>query len=366
LIRALSTDVKMRQFIALLPVLLSLVSQALGVSLFSVINFQNLECKGTETDGIIGTCLSSTECSDAGGSSLGNCAAGFGTCCYVRNTDCTATISRNGTYIANDDYPTVLATATAASCVYTFQVSGIDDGGICQIRLDFQDVVLTPAANGAVAGTASTITASGGTSGVNPPVISGTLTGQHMYLEVQGTTNPTVTIAKPATLASNKWDIRTTMIECDSAWKAPKDCTQYFTGNTGNIASFNNNCGTGTFNLAGKAELTSQDMRICIRQNAGRSQIIYNAAIDFGVNLDGTADAGVGGAICAAISNDYVQITNQSGEATFCNDFLALTDAQVANAPIIQDAPFVVSHVTDSTANTASSTGFCISYTQSV
>ena len=28
-----------------------------------------------------------------------------------------------------------------------------------------------------------------------------------MYLEVQGTTNPTVTIAKPATLASNKWDV---------------------------------------------------------------------------------------------------------------------------------------------------------------
>ena len=97
------------------------------------------------------------------------------------------------------------------------------------------------------------------------------------------------------------------MIECDSAWKAPKDCTQYFTGNTGNIASFNNNCGTGSFNLAGKAELTSQDMRICIRQNAGRSQIIYNAAIDFGVNLDGIADAGVG-TNCA---NDYVQITNQ-------------------------------------------------------
>ena len=97
------------------------------------------------------------------------------------------------------------------------------------------------------------------------------------------------------------------MIECDSAWKAPKDCTQYFTGNTGNIASFNNDCGTGTFNLAGKAELTSQDMRICIRQNAGRSQIIYNAAIDFGVNLDTINDAGVG-TNCAS---DYVQITNQ-------------------------------------------------------
>lgn len=152
------------------------------------------------------------------------------------------------------------------------------------------------------------------------------------------------------------------MIECDSAWKAPKDCTQYFTGNTGNIASFNNNCGTGTFNLAGKAELTSQDMRICIRQNAGRSQIIYNAAIDFGVNLDTINDAGVG-TNCAS---DYVQITNQSGDATFCNDFLALTDEQVANAPIIQDAPFVVSHVTDGTANTNSATGFCISYTQSV
>ena len=59
-------------------------------------------------------------------------------------------------------------------------------------------------------------------------------------------------------------------------------------------------------------------------------------------------------------------IPTQSGDATFCNDFLALTDEQVANAPIIQDAPFVVSHVTDGTANTNSATGFCISYTQSV
>ena len=112
------------------------------------------------------------------------------------------------------------------------------------------------------------------------------------------------------------------MIECDSPWKAPKDCTQYFTANTGNIASYNNMCQSGAFALAGKAELTSQDMRICIRQNAGRSQIIYNAAIDFGVNLDGTADAGVGGAICAAISNDYVQITNQVWSLTHAVSFL--------------------------------------------
>ena len=59
-------------------------------------------------------------------------------------------------------------------------------------------------------------------------------------------------------------------------------------------------------------------------------------------------------------------VTTQGGLATFCNDFLALADGQVANAPIIQDAPFVVSHVTDATANTNSATGFCISYTQSV
>ena len=52
------------------------------ISLFSVVHFKNKEC--TATSGLTGTCYSSTDCSDNGGTASGNCAAGFGVCCVVK------------------------------------------------------------------------------------------------------------------------------------------------------------------------------------------------------------------------------------------------------------------------------------------
>ena len=48
--------------------------------------FPNAECKTTlMTDPITnGVCLASYECSEAGGKPEGNCASGFGVCCYFR------------------------------------------------------------------------------------------------------------------------------------------------------------------------------------------------------------------------------------------------------------------------------------------
>ena len=54
-------------------------------SLFSVVQFDNEQCVTKITDGsTYGTCLTSTECGDRGGSQQGNCASGFGTCCFFK------------------------------------------------------------------------------------------------------------------------------------------------------------------------------------------------------------------------------------------------------------------------------------------
>ena len=52
-------------------------------SLFSVVQFPNDECTTTESS-VKGTCKSADECGSTKGVSSGNCASGFGVCCYNR------------------------------------------------------------------------------------------------------------------------------------------------------------------------------------------------------------------------------------------------------------------------------------------
>ena len=54
-------------------------------SLFSVVKFDNVECTTSNADkNTFGMCLTSTECTDRGGVHQGNCASGFGACCFVK------------------------------------------------------------------------------------------------------------------------------------------------------------------------------------------------------------------------------------------------------------------------------------------
>ena len=52
-----------------------------SVNLFSVVRFRNNPCTGTDSANSNGTCYSSQECSDKGGSNVGSCAGGYGVCC---------------------------------------------------------------------------------------------------------------------------------------------------------------------------------------------------------------------------------------------------------------------------------------------
>ena len=50
-------------------------------SLFSIVQFPNQQCTASSSSTTYGTCYTSSECTSKGGSSDGNCAAGFGVCC---------------------------------------------------------------------------------------------------------------------------------------------------------------------------------------------------------------------------------------------------------------------------------------------
>merc|ERR1719174_35039 len=106
-------------------------------SLFSVVTFKNEQCTSDTSlagGARAGTCYTTTECSDKGGTTSGNCASGFGVCCvFISKTGASATIKENRTHLRNSEYPSTATTTATTSIVYTINKMQSD---ICQIRLD--------------------------------------------------------------------------------------------------------------------------------------------------------------------------------------------------------------------------------------
>merc|ERR1712038_2057337 len=199
------------------------------LSLFSVVQFPNEECTSTSSSTTIGTCFTSSECTSKSGTAEGNCAAGFGVCCIISTTTCGSTITTNTTYIRNPGYPSSYTASTTGTCSYTIKKVSDD---ICQLRLDFETF-----SGFATATTVSTCTdtlAVTGQTGVDPPSICGTNTGYHMYAEFGATSTDsismTLTYGSSGLTTAKTFNILARQISCTATWKAPTDCTQYFTG----------------------------------------------------------------------------------------------------------------------------------------
>lgn len=247
-------------------------------SLFNVVKFKNSDCtaaSSTAASPLTGICHTSEECSDLGGTSDGNCAASFGVCCTIKVNTCPGTVSQNGSYIENPAFP--VAYAATANCVFTINKCSSD---ICQIRLDFTSLVQAqPTTTTGNCGTDTLTIAPGGGAGtqpgtVAPPVLCGTNTGHHVYLDAGITTAAaTVTFVQP-TAGTSTWRIKVSQIECYSANRAPSGCLQYFSGsNKHTVTSFNYDglacTATGCF-------LETQDYRVCFRDEAGMCGVAYS------------------------------------------------------------------------------------------
>merc|ERR1712038_699610 len=227
-------------------------------SLFSVVTFPNSQCTAKSDTTEYGTCYTASECTSLGGTTDGNCAAGFGVCCIFSTSTCGTGITQNCTYISNPSYPTTYT--TTGSCSHAITPVSSD---ICQIRLDFDNFDITET----TAGVCTDSFAMTGPSGQNPLNLCGTLTGAHIYLENARST--TATTLAFTIVTGGTWKIKVSQIECSSYARAYLDCDQFITGVSGTISSYN----------WPNVQLRAKDYQYCIRREQGYCGIQYSQAV---------------------------------------------------------------------------------------
>merc|ERR1712223_2081396 len=327
-------------------------------SLVSVVTFPNAGCTSQSgTTGISGvnrngTCYTSTECSDNGGTASGNCAAGFGVCCLFVYSSASTTISQNCSYIQNPNFPS----AYASTSTIAWQINKCATN-ICTMRLDFETFTTTgpTVTNDATTATLmDSFVVTSSPSGFTAPTIAGENKGQHIYVEVGPDSGAYITMTftfGTSTTISRYWEIHVTQHECSSTAR-PYDsgCLQYHTGSAGRLESFN--FAQSTTSLYG--HLHSQDYNICIRQEQGACCIKYSLCDDtysFAImnNEQSVATGANQGTYCDA---DHIEITglkkecggSNQGADRICGAAFNLEQGNTVAASSLCDctSPFVV------------------------
>ncbi|TRY80030.1 hypothetical protein TCAL_16034 [Tigriopus californicus] len=236
------------------------------------------------------------------GTPSGTCAQGFGVCCTCKmmgpraglafsnfhlamilvTIGCGATTSQNCTYLTQ----TTTTNPAADPCIFTICK---ESPHICRIRLDFATFAIAGPAIGTAAAAAAD-------DAVNALKIGDCLTDSFVLSSPGNTASPVI-------------------CGFNSGQHSPDGCLQYFSGNTGQLASFNFPT-TDSAIADGTTHLSSQCYNICFRQEEGKCAICFNTVImgggvtgnqgSFGLSIspDGAAAKGTQDVGC---SEDYLQ-----------------------------------------------------------
>ncbi|KAF4518763.1 hypothetical protein B566_EDAN006167 [Ephemera danica] len=231
----------------------------------AVFRFKQARCTGTNS--LIGTCYLARECALEGGTAFGPCARRLGKCCVV-SRNCGGSPSKsNHTYYRNPGFPDVYA--GGAQC--KISIAKMTDS-ICQIRLQFVRFSLAqPNAGGQCVSDFLTIN----NADTKMPRICGSNTDQHIYVKFLSDGSP-IELSIDTNVAvrfNRQWDILVTQQACNES--VPLGCTQYFTGVTGTVTSFN--YGTSK-NGADTRQLVDQQYTVCVRPEAGYCGIDWSPA----------------------------------------------------------------------------------------
>jgi len=302
----------------------------------------------------VGICITSEECDARTGTASGNCASGFGVCCFTTTSADMATISNTATYIQNPGHPNAVGgSGTVTASTHTYMISG--GSSIEQIRLDFDTAVLTqPTAATGVCGGDTITLSQGSNTNTGLSTLCGTLTGQHIYLDHGTTTASAITIATTTTTFSRTWKILVRLLESDSLHLAPNGCRQFFTGETGTITSLNHKSGTATGTILG-----STNYKACIRMLDGNNCVDYTQST---FSLAGGTGAKQGQTTCSA---DALVITTSSGPTRFCGTALSTVSGQTAGSVISSDAKMPgIRVMTTGTGRRTGGSAFVIRYSQ--
>ncbi|XP_042885176.1 uncharacterized protein LOC122261544 [Penaeus japonicus] len=339
--------------------------------LFSLVRVSNTPCVATSGDN--GTCYTSSDCSQLGGSASGTCSSGFGSCCVFQKT-CGESTSQNCTYFVNTNYPDPFN--SVGSCQLTVNKANTN---ICQLRLDFVEFTLS----GPDATEQQCLTDRFSVAGASSlPIICGVNSGNHMYVDLgRGTTTPaSLTFVTMGPSFDRKWKVKVTQIPCNTDYTAPSNCVQYYTGVSGKVMSYN-------FDLTSGLELANQDYTICIRTEKNFCGIQYAACAD-AVNTDSQSFTLSGrptstvGSLAGATSctKDWLTIPCVTASTTapvtscqdrLCGDNLNVVESRTAGNVVVYSfvRPFVLIYHTDATEGGAvpseeSNRGFCLDYVQ--
>jgi len=331
------------------------------LSLFSVVNFKNEICQPITTGltDVVGTCFSSTECNEKGGSVAGKCASGFGVCCtFVVDSKNSATVTHNNTVIMNNGWPTALTTASK-TITYTIKPMSTD---ICMMRFDFISFDLGVDATTTVGKCLDTFEASS-PSGANPPTLCGKNDGQHIYSDVgRSSTSLTATVTTDAdTTRSRLWRIQISQIECSNPNLPRTGCAQWFTACSGQFESFNFNDGNGFFPYFPSASPKITSYNICFRSNGNCKLTVKEVMIttpdQFFFETNTPATMARVGSNC-----DLARIT--IGGQAHCGSFLNSVDMAAAAGAVEAGAPFTIG-VFGPAQYLGASKGFRLAYSMS-
>jgi len=329
------------------------------LSLFSVVNFKNDICQPINTGltDIVGTCFSSTECNEKGGTVAGKCASGFGVCCtFVVDSKNSATVTHNNTVIMNNGWPTAFTTASK-TITYTIKPMSTD---ICMMRFNFISFDLGVDPTTTVGKCQDTFVASS-PSGANPPTLCGKNNGQHIYSDVgRSSTSLTATVTTDAdTTRSRLWRIQIAQIECSNPNLPTSGCAQWFTACSGQFESFNFQSGSGLFINSD----TITNYNICFRSNGNCKLTVREVVITtpdqffLEVSPAPTPATAKTGSNC-----NLGRIT--IGGLAHCGTFLNSVDAGASGGQVSTSAPFTIG-VFGPAGATTSSKGFRLAYSMS-
>jgi len=297
------------------------------LSIFQVVKFANTHCTGTGTKN--GTCYTSGECDNIGGSSEGTCADGFGVCCIV-------TITTGESLSTNNSYISIPSGISTGSHQYTVCPCSDD---ICRIKFDFTSFTLagpitdqgsvvladpdSPSGATFAVGTCTTDTFQiMSPSGRSSPVICGVNDNQHMFLDAAGSDCLKVYAGIGETTSVTRGvEIKVTQYRCGEEQGGPPGCLQYFENTSGKIRSFNfpdlSPGATVTYKVT---HLVNQHYKICIRRGNGKEVICYIPC----TNVAGTTGTTAGNAATAQPSFGLSISPNAAGQSGV--DALCSTD----------------------------------------
>jgi len=333
------------------------------LSLFSVVNFKNDICQPINTGltDIVGTCFSSTECNEKGGTVAGKCASGFGVCCtFVVDSKNSATVTHNNSVIMNNGWPSALTTASK-TITYTIKPMSTD---ICMMRFNFISFDLGVDTTTTVGKCLDTFVASS-PSGTNPPTLCGKNDGQHIYSDVgRSSTSLTATVTTDAdTTRSRLWRIQIAQIECSNPNLPTSGCAQWFTACSGQFESFNFNDGNGFFPYFPSASGKLINYNICFRSNGNCKLTVKEVMIttpDQFFLADTTSTSPTTAMIGSLCTLGRITIDGLA----HCGHFLNSVSMATASGLVSTSAPFQIG-VFGPVGATNSSTGFHLAYSMS-